>query len=85
MKPQYAERNPPGLSRKACTIDPILATYSSGLGVKDGRFWFLLTQTLEPQRRETCRGRVIERAHASSSGVAAPPEVRMRPRCVTSS
>ena len=40
MKPQYAERNPPGLSRKACTIDPILATYSSGLGVKTVGFGY---------------------------------------------
>ena len=40
MKPQHAERNPPGLSRKACPIDPILATYSSGLGVKMIGFGF---------------------------------------------
>jgi hypothetical protein len=40
MKPQHAERNPPGLSRKACAIDPILATYSSGLGVKTVGFGF---------------------------------------------
>jgi hypothetical protein len=40
MKPQHAERNPPGLFRKACAIDPILATYSSGLGVKTVGFGF---------------------------------------------
>jgi len=40
MKPQHAERNPPGLSRKACPIDPILAIYSSGLGVKTVGFGF---------------------------------------------
>jgi len=40
MNPQHAERHPPGLSRKACPIDAILATYSSGLGVKTVGFGF---------------------------------------------